>query len=329
MTDHGEAVLLTPRDLAGGWWRIHRRLSRCRDELTNPAKLVLFNFLQRLSEDSIDVWPTQQTIAIDVGLSDRAVRTAIGELESVGYVSGRRRGPGIPKLYTLHLGALLKWANSPLPETVDSLSTKTGTEFHLSRNSLPKEEDPDQEDPNEGSGAFGAANSAYALNDEITDHEASLRSAKTTPTQPHLLSEPETTLTTNGGEASTAPRPNPGSKKVPPAAAAATTKAATQSAILRSKLTADAIEQLCVEFEGRLPDPRASIDACRGHRGILGALDQVSYARRWMERDVERQTQPLAPWQVRNGMAPGDRFTVPGADESPQALRGTGRLTEV
>lgn len=102
---------MTPSQLRRGYGPIYRYLSRCGNDLSAPAKSVLFSLLERLGENA-SAWPSQQTIASDTGFSERSVRSALGELGERGFVESRRRGLGLTNLYTVDIEAILSWAEN-------------------------------------------------------------------------------------------------------------------------------------------------------------------------------------------------------------------------
>ena len=96
---------------------------------------------------------------------------------------------------------------------------------------------------------------------------------------------------------------------------------------IRSKLTEDVLEQLVTEFSPRLRDPRAAIDAARGHRGFGFAVDQLGFVRRWLERDVEAQAKrgPQRPAQ-RGGTT---RAAATSSDSQRYPSAASGRFFDV
>ena len=122
--------------LRRGFGPIYRYLSRCGVGLSTPAKMVLLNLLERQGQDEC-AWPEQMTISEDTGFSAVTIRKAIAELGQRGFVAQQRRGLGQSNVYSVHIEAVLDWAES-------GLRSRTKVAFDQERNELtfPKEEIP-------------------------------------------------------------------------------------------------------------------------------------------------------------------------------------------
>ena len=93
---------------------IHRKLSRCGSEFSLSTRAVLANLLERLGQNS-SVWPSQATIADDVGISVATVKRSLAYLVASGFVTVRQR-PGVAgraNVYDINMAAITAWAERP------------------------------------------------------------------------------------------------------------------------------------------------------------------------------------------------------------------------
>ena len=74
------------------------------DQISIGAKLT-YAMMLKYAREKDDCFPGQQTLAEDMGSSERSVRSWLKELEESGLISIERRGQGRPNLYTVHLKA--------------------------------------------------------------------------------------------------------------------------------------------------------------------------------------------------------------------------------
>lgn len=70
-------------------------------ELSSNAKVV-YAMLLSYAWNNDRVFPGQERMAEDMGISRPTVTKAIGELEQVGYLEIQRRGQGLTNIYILH-----------------------------------------------------------------------------------------------------------------------------------------------------------------------------------------------------------------------------------
>ena len=116
---------LTPARLRRGYGPIYRKLSRCGTYISNPAKLVLLNLMERLGQNA-NAWPSQDTIGQDVDLARQTVNECLKELAGIGFISWKRRGLGQTNIYSLNLDALISWG-----ETMSVMRTRQLTQKDL------------------------------------------------------------------------------------------------------------------------------------------------------------------------------------------------------
>ena len=76
------------------------------DQLTSNAKVVYAKLLSYAWHND-RVFPGQERMAKDIGISQQSVSRAILELGNIGYLEIRRRGQGLTNLYVLR--HTVKW----------------------------------------------------------------------------------------------------------------------------------------------------------------------------------------------------------------------------
>jgi biotin operon repressor len=85
---------------AGGFTQVPNFILK-KGEVSSNAK-VAYALLLSYAWNNDRVFPGQERMAEDMGLSRPTVTKAIGELEDAGYLEIQRRGQGLTNLYTLH-----------------------------------------------------------------------------------------------------------------------------------------------------------------------------------------------------------------------------------
>jgi Helix-turn-helix domain len=88
---------INPYGLFTGSW-VPEWLER-RNNVTSAAKLVYARLGRYMGANNITAWPTQKTLGMAVGLSERTVRDALNELCDAGLLQRDRRGLGKSNLY--------------------------------------------------------------------------------------------------------------------------------------------------------------------------------------------------------------------------------------
>lgn len=121
------------------------RLAKClprQNSKIGGSRAHILLLLADYSNDDGEAWPTANTLALDAGLTERTVRTALDDLERLGIISGDRQ-----------FGRRTRWhlllSNGPLqtvPSSPDESSTSRadpGNSFRGSQSSTPENFAPD------------------------------------------------------------------------------------------------------------------------------------------------------------------------------------------
>lgn len=85
---------------AGGFTQVPNFLFN--DKRLSLAARFIYGKLLSYAWNNDQVFPGQETMAREIGMSKRALVTAMSKLEKVGYLSVKRRGLGKTNVYTLH-----------------------------------------------------------------------------------------------------------------------------------------------------------------------------------------------------------------------------------
>lgn len=72
-------------------------------EKISPGAKLAYAMLLKYAWQNDYCFPGQQRLAKDMGVTDRSVRTYLGELEDKRFITIRQRGQGKPNLYELNL----------------------------------------------------------------------------------------------------------------------------------------------------------------------------------------------------------------------------------
>jgi hypothetical protein len=93
-------VIVEDEALAAGFTQIPNLVLR-RSDLQPGAKLTYMVLLSYAWQQD-HAYPGQDRLAVDMGVSERSVRTYLKELQDSGLVTIRRRGLGLTNVYVLH-----------------------------------------------------------------------------------------------------------------------------------------------------------------------------------------------------------------------------------
>lgn len=87
--------------------------------LSLPARFLLGIIVTRMNGEN-EAWPSQDSIALELGCSKRSVVTYIQELETAHFIMKKRSGRGLSNVYTLSPENDFRSANSALLDMTNS-----------------------------------------------------------------------------------------------------------------------------------------------------------------------------------------------------------------
>ena len=104
-TFRDRSLILQGADIATqrGWTGVPNFILESKD-ISTGAKLT-YAMLLKYAREQEECFPGQETLAEDIGSSERSVRRWLGELEKARLISIKQRGQGRPNLYTVHVKA--------------------------------------------------------------------------------------------------------------------------------------------------------------------------------------------------------------------------------
>ena len=123
MPDRDRDIIIEDPTLAAGFTQIPNQVLR-RTGLSPGAKLAYVMLLSYAWQDGA-CFPGQETLARDMSVTDRSVRTYLKELQQHGLITIRQRGLNLTNLYVLHrLGSETISSPNAGPETISDQDRK-------------------------------------------------------------------------------------------------------------------------------------------------------------------------------------------------------------